>query len=52
MNTAWLLVIGVPLAGMILILWPCVLVAAQSDLRMEEFREELVRKRTKSDLHN
>jgi hypothetical protein len=38
MNTAWMLLIGAPLAGMIFVLWPAVLMAALSDLRMKELQ--------------
>lgn len=41
MNAALMTVIGVYLAGTILFLWPCLLIAAQADRDMGKFFDEL-----------
>jgi len=45
MNAALMTVVGVYLAGTILFLWPCLLIAAQADRDMDKFLEELAQQR-------
>lgn len=52
MNAALMTVIGVYLAGTILFLWPCLLIAAHADKKMDEFGQKLARRKSEACLED